>query len=88
MDGRLTPDERKEYLYLGKKLRSELINLLTAIFEDGTPAVIDANAAIAKLNKSLKNTADVIEKTEKTVGQLGELVSLLDKVLKAASSFI
>jgi hypothetical protein len=88
MDGRVQPGDRTEFLALGKRLRGSLLNLLTAEFTAGTPAVIDANTEIRGLNQSLSHTIQVLNNTAQVVGQLGQLVSILDDLLKIASSFV
>lgn len=88
MDGRLKPDNRREFLALGKRLRGSLLNLLTAQFAAGTEAVIDANTKITGLIQSLNNTTQVLRNTAQVIGQLGQLVSSLDDLLKIASAFV
>jgi hypothetical protein len=88
MDGRVHPDDRNEFLALGKRLRGSLLNLLTARFEEGTQEVIEANTKIEGLNKSLSSTTQVLNNTAQGIRQLGQLVSILDGLLKIASNFV
>ena len=88
MDGQVPPSDRNEFLVLGKRLRGSLLNLMTAQFNDGTHAVIDANSRIAALNQTLSSTTQVLNNTVQIVTQIGQLVLILDNLLKIAASFI
>lgn len=87
MDGRLKPEQRKEFLALGKRLRGSLLNLLTAEFGDATQAVTDANNGIKELNSSLSTITQELASVSQVIAQVGQLVSLLDELLKVASKF-
>jgi hypothetical protein len=85
MDGRIHPADRKGFLALGKRLRGSLLNLLAAQFAEGTQAVIEANTEIGGLNNSLSSTTQVFNNTAQVIGQLGQLVSILDDLLNTTS---
>jgi hypothetical protein len=87
MDGRLTPDQRKEFLALGKRLRGCLLNLVTAQFAANTKEVEEANRAIKLINKGLAADKENLEKTGAITGQLAQLVGILDDLLKIATVF-
>jgi hypothetical protein len=87
MDGRVSPADQTEFLAIGKRLRGSLLNLLSANFNDGTKAVLDANQSIDDLNKDLANSAQVLANAATTLNELDQLVGILDGLLKLASGF-
>ena len=88
MDLRLDPDERKEFLYLGKKLRGCLVNLISAQFEEDTQELLDANSQIKYLNNQLKENLKELEQIATLVTQIGQLAGILDGLLKIAVAFV
>jgi hypothetical protein len=88
MDARVKPEDQKEFLAIGKRLRGSLLNLLTAQFEKNTGAVLKANSKIDEVSRTLSSVTRVLKNTSQTIAQLGELVSILDDLLKVASSFV
>ena len=86
MDGRLSQEERREFLALGKRFRGCLLNLLTAQFTEGTLAVTEANTEITKLNSKLKVSVKKLDNIAQAISQLGDLVSILDDLLKIADA--
>jgi len=88
MDARVPLADQANYLAAGKRLRGYLLNLLTARFEVGTPELSAANTALTTVNKDLKNAANQLARTAQLMGDLAQLVSLLDDLLKAASAFV
>jgi hypothetical protein len=87
-DGRLPPDQQMMMLADGKRLRGLLLNLLSAQFNDGTQAVLDANGQLKTLNTELANSVDALKKAAQTLNDVANLVSNLDKLLNVATKFI
>ncbi len=87
MHGQVPPEQRADFLALGKRLRGTLVNLLTAEFIEGTAAVSEANRKISELNQALKQEAKALANIANTVEQIGQLVSTLDGLLKLAVGF-
>lgn len=78
----------KEFLNKGFQLRSRLITLLAAIFEEGTPQVTAANKQIKAVNKKLKDAADDIQEAADTLVGLSNLVKVLDDLIKLPFSVV
>lgn len=87
-DGRFTLDQQKAFLADGKRLRGLLLNLLSAQFDDGTPAVVAANTQLDNVNTDLSDAAAALANIAKTVGDVADLVGNLDALLNIAVSFI
>jgi hypothetical protein len=87
-DGRLSPDQQMMMLADGKRLRGLLLNLLSAQFNDGTQAVLDANGQLKTLNTELANSVDALKKAAQTLNDVANLVGNLDKLLNVATKFI
>ena len=88
MDGRLTPARQTKYLTQGKRLRGHLLNLISARFEDGTQAVIDANAKLKEVNAQLKDSVASLERAAEVLANIAKLVKVLDGLLGIAASFV
>ena len=80
--------ERKQHLEQGFALRLRLITLLTAEFDDGTPAVLAANVKIKEVNKLLRQKLKDIKNVANTVAALKNLVSILDDLFKLPFAFL
>ena len=87
-DGRFTTEERARFLVEGKRLRGLLMNLLSAQFDDGTEALVGANAAVRAVNADLKASADQLAGIATTLNNIARLVGTLDKLLNVAVSFV
>src|SRR5260370_14900556 len=87
-DGRLSADQQGILLTDGKRLRGLLLNLLSAQFNDGTQAVLDANNQLTTVNTKLANSAAALANTAQTLNDVAGLVGNLDKLLNVAASFI
>jgi hypothetical protein len=72
----------------GKRLRGLLLSLLSAQFNDGTQAVLDANGQLKTLNTELANSADALKNAAQTRNDVANLVGNLDKLLNVATKFI
>lgn len=88
MDGRSSPDQQTAFLADGKRLRGLLMNLLSAQFDDGTQAVLDANTKLTAVNTALSNSATALANTAQTLNDVASLVGNLDKLLNLAVSFL
>jgi hypothetical protein len=84
MDDRLPQNRQNEMLALGKRLRGSLINLLTAEFPEDLNQVEEANQELYSINKTLKDKNQAIEKIADTISKLGQVVKILDGLLKFA----
>ena len=88
MDGRFSPALQGDFLALGKRLRGSLLNLLSAQFNEGTQAVIDANRDIQQQNQQLSNAAQTLNNATNVLNSLTQLVGVLDGLLKLAAGFV
>jgi hypothetical protein len=88
MDGRFDLNQQSAFLAEGKRLRGLLLNLLSAQFDDATPAVLKANKQLDAVNTSLSDATAVLAKTVQTLNEIAALVGNLDKLLNVAASFI
>lgn len=87
VDPDLSDQQRQQYLENGIALRSRLMTLMTANFNDGTQAVLDANAKIKQVNDRLKQKLKDLQGVAATIGSLGQLVSILDDLFKLPFAF-
>lgn len=87
-DGRLSSDQQAAMLADGKRLRGLLLNLLSAQFNDGTQAVVDANNQLTSINTELSDSTTALANTAQTLSKVASLVGNLDKLLNLAASFI
>ena len=88
MDNRFTSEERKEFLRNGKKLRGSLVDLVGAVFSDGTVEVIEAGKIIKEINKKLKEKNQLLNNVADVTADIAKLVSILDDLLKVAANFV
>jgi hypothetical protein len=88
LDDRLDPSARTQFSHFGDHLRAQLLVLLSKTFDEGTPALLEANAEIRNVNDSLKEFADQLSGIADTFEQLGKLVSVIDGLLKIPLAFV
>ena len=88
MDAGVPEPDRKEFMAMGKRLRGSLLNLLTAKFDEGTMIVTLANTRMSEVNKKIKDITEVLAHTAQVIGQIGQVVSILDDLLKIAVNFV
>jgi hypothetical protein len=88
MDGRFSLSQQTALLADGKRLRGLLLNLLSAQFEDGTQAVLDANTQLTAINTTLSNSATALANAGQTLSGVASLVGNLDQLLNVAASFL
>lgn len=87
-DASFTLPQQKTFLADGKRLRGLLLNLLSAQFDDGTQAVLDANNQLDGVNTDLADATAALANIAKTLNDVAGLVGNLDKLLNIAVSFI
>jgi hypothetical protein len=87
-DGRFSEDQQAAFLADGKRLRGLLLNLLSAQFDDGTQAVVDANKQLVTVNTVLANSAATLANIAQTLNSIATLVGNLDKLLNVAANFL
>lgn len=80
--------KKKEFGAVGKRLRGNLVNLISAEFEAATAEFQNATKELAKVNVILQNNAAVLNNIADTLEQLNKLASILDDLLKVATSFV
>jgi hypothetical protein len=82
IDERLTPSQQAMFGEAAELLRAQLTFLLTKTFNDGTPALVDANAKIKTVNARLKAFAEEIANAANTLESVSKLISVLDGLAK------
>jgi|ERR1051325_5881685 hypothetical protein len=87
IDDRLDPAARLQFGHFAEHLRAQLLLLLSKTFDEGTPALLDANQRIQSVNASLKKFAEQVAGIADTFEQLGKLVSTIDGLLKIPLGF-
>src|SRR5260370_42423114 len=87
-DGRFSDAQQSSFLVDGKRLRGLLLNLLSAQFNDGTQAVLDANSRLTEVNTKLANSTAALANTAQTLNDVASLVGNLDKLLNVAARFV
>jgi hypothetical protein len=88
MDLSYAPDERAEFLALAKRLRGTLVNLLTAVFESGTPELVDANARLVAVSHQLERNAGSLDRVAEDIHAVTSLVGTLDSLLGIGAQFL
>jgi hypothetical protein len=88
MDGRFSPADQNSFLIEGKRLRGQLLNLLSAQFDAGSAQLAAANTNLGKANTDLSNSATVLANTAATLNDIATLVTNLDNLLTTAKSFV
>jgi len=88
LDGRLQPLQRAEFRSLAKRLRGSLVNLLSARFDEGTPAVLTANSELSRVNSQIASQTIALANIAQTVSDISKLVGTLDGLLSIAVSFV
>lgn len=88
MDLAYAPEERAEFLALAKRLRGTLLNLLTAVFEAGTPELVAANEQLAAVSAQLERNAASLDRVAEDIHAVAALVGTLDSLLGIAADFL
>ena len=87
-DARVAWDAQVAFLADGKRLRGLLLNLLSAQFDDGTQAVLEANQEIANVNTRLSNSVAALANLAGSLAAVAAIVASLDKLLDLAAAFV
>lgn len=88
MDLSVPEDKRLALGEAGKKLLNLQRDLLTADFPLGTPEFVSANTDLKKVNARLQESKGKLDDIADTVTQVGQLVGVLDELLKIAMKFV
>ena len=87
-DARLAQNVQAAFLADGKRLRGLLLNLLSAQFDDGTQAVLEANQEITNVNAQLSDSVAALANVAASLAAVASIVGSLDKLLGVASAFV
>jgi geranylgeranyl pyrophosphate synthase len=87
-DARVPRDAQVAFLADGKRLRGLLLNLLSAQFDDGTQAVLEANQEITNVNAQLSNMVAALANIAASLAAVASIVGSLDKLLGVAVAFV
>lgn len=71
-----------------RRLRGNLVSILSARFDEGTAALLRVNKRIADLNKGLAQDKVTLGSYAKLVQKASKLVSGLDKLMARAAKFL
>ena len=88
IDDRLDAEARGRFGNFAEHLRAQLTVLLSKSFDEGTPALVEANTRIKEVNASLKQFAEELAGVADKLEQLGKLVSVIDGLLKIPLGFL
>lgn len=88
MNLQFSPQDRNSFLVEGKRLRGQLLNLLSAQFDAASPQLAAANQNLTQVNSSLAQSATVLANAAQTLNNIAALVGTLDKLLSIATSFV
>lgn len=88
MNDGVPADQQKQALVLGKRLRGTLVNLLTTTFTDETKEVVDANEKLQMVNGKIEQAKTKLDTVAGTITEIGNLVGILDDLLKIAASML
>jgi hypothetical protein len=88
IDARVAPPDQSTFLVEGKRLRGQLLNLLSAQFDAGSAQLAAANKNLTAINAALAQSATALADTALTLQNIASLVSSLDKLLSIATSFV
>jgi hypothetical protein len=87
-DARFSTQDQKSFLIEGKRLRGQLLNLMSAQFDAGSADLAAANTSLSAVNTQLTNSATVLANTAQTLSGIVTLLGTLDKLLSVATSFV
>ncbi len=87
-DARFSLADQTTFLIEGKRLRGQLLNLLSAQFDNTTAPFAAATASLTAVNATLSQSATALANTAQTLNSIATLVSNLDKLLAIATSFV
>ena len=87
-DGRVDPADQTTFLIEGKRLRGQLLNLLSAQFDSATAQFTAATTSLNAVNATLSDDATALADVAATLNSVATLVTNLDKLLSVATSFV
>jgi hypothetical protein len=87
-DARVSASDQNTFLIEGKRLRGQLLNLLSAQFDSTSTQFTAATTSLNAVNTSLSQSATALSNTASTLNSVASLVSNLDKLLAVATSFV
>ncbi len=87
-DGRFSDAEQKNFMLDGKRLRGQLLTLLSAQFDKGSEPLKAANAKLSEVNDKLDDDAAVLANVSAVMGEISTLAKTLDNLLSAAIGFL
>ena len=87
MDGRVPEALQPQCMVLAKRLRGTLVNLLSARFNAGTPAVDQANSELRNVNTQVLASINQLGSLSETLANVTNLVGQLDSLLSIAVKF-
>lgn len=87
-DARFSVKDQNAFLIDGKRLRGQLLNLLSAQFDNTTAQFAAATESLAQVNDALSNSVDALENTAATLNDIATLIGNLDQLLTIATSFV
>lgn len=87
-DARVSPADQNTFLIEGKRLRGQLLNLLSAQFDSTTTQFAAATNSLTAVNTALSKSATVLANTAQTLNNITTLIGNLDKLLAVATSFV
>ncbi len=87
-DARVSPLDQNSFLIEGKRLRGQLLNLLSAQFDSTSALFAAATKSLNAVNTTLSQSATALANTATTLNNIANLISNLDKLLAVATSFV
>ncbi len=87
-DARVNLTDQNAFLIEGKRLRGQLLNLLSAKFDNTSVQFTAATKSLNAVNTTLSQNATALANTATTLNSIANLVSNLDKLLTVATSFV
>ena len=87
-DDQFSLQDRINFLADGKRLRGQLVNLISAQFRYGTQAVTDANNQLQTVNNELSDDAASLANTANQLNEIANLISNLDALLNIVAKFV
>ena len=88
IDDRFSDVDQNRFMLEGKRLRGQLLTLLSAQFDAGSAPLQAANAALSAVNDKLEDDAAVLDNVTDVLTQISTLVTSLDNLLTAAIGFL
>lgn len=87
-DARVSAPDQNTFLIEGKRLRGQLLNLLSAQFDSTSAQLAAATTSLKAVNTTLSQSATALSNIATTLNNIANLVSNLDKLLAVATSFV